>query len=61
MQSIRRRLRDGNSARAGVILAVAAVLSGCYYRGCACDDRGRRYGDHDRGHDRDRHYDHDRR
>jgi len=39
----------------------ASLLSACYYRGCACDGRDRRYGDHDRGRDGDRHYDHDRR
>jgi hypothetical protein len=62
MESSRPKRREStNGARARVIFAVAALLSGCYYRGCACDRRGRGYDDHDRGHDRDRNRDHDRR
>jgi hypothetical protein len=55
----RSRLTAGDGLR--VLLVVGALLSGCYYRGCACDHRRGGWGDHghDRGRDFDRGRDHD--
>ena len=63
MESNRRSERkvSTNGARARVVFAVAALLSGCYYRGCACDRDRRGGGGYDRGHERGRGDDHDRR
>jgi hypothetical protein len=55
------RPAQGKATRSSVIFVIAALLSGCYYRGCACYDPDRRHGDHDRRGEHDRRYDHDRR
>jgi hypothetical protein len=50
-----------NGLNAWVVVIVGTLLSGCYYRGCACDHRGRDHGgDHDRGRGREGYRDHDR-
>ena len=53
MESNRGTTRRGRRSRPmfRVVLAVGALVSGCYYRGCACDHRHGGYG----GHERSRH------
>jgi hypothetical protein len=53
-----RRQPERGFRTAPMVIAIIALFSSCYYRGCGCDRRG--YGEHDRGHERDRR-DHDRR
>jgi hypothetical protein len=52
-----RRLRTMGARAGTLVLAIAALLSGCYYRGRSPEYGRRDYRhEHDRRYDRDRHY-----